>query len=77
MVQIGATDSIAKANDLIAKAKGSSHGALNGAHPFTEKVQKGKETLFRARFAGLEAASAESACKNLKRAGVSCFATKN
>ena len=77
MVQIGATDSLAKANELIARAQGTSHGTLAGARPFTEKVQKGKETLFRARFSGLEAASAESACKNLKRGGLSCFATRN
>ena len=76
MVQIGATDTVAKANDLIARAKGASRGALAAAHPFTEKVQKGKETLFRARFSGLEEASAQGACKNLKRAGLSCFATK-
>ena len=77
MIQIGATPTIAKANDLIARAKEASHGALTGAHPFTEKVQKGSETLFRARFAGLDAGGAESACRNLKRAGLSCFATKN
>ena len=77
MIQIGATDSIAKANELIARAKGQSHNLLGNAHPFTEKVQKGKETLFRARFAGLEPDAAENACKGLKRAGFSCFATKN
>jgi D-alanyl-D-alanine carboxypeptidase len=33
--------------------------------------------LYRARFAGLEAGSAEEACKVLKRSGFSCFATKN
>jgi D-alanyl-D-alanine carboxypeptidase len=40
-------------------------------------VQKGSETLYRARFAGLEADSAELACKALKRSGFSCFAMKN
>jgi D-alanyl-D-alanine carboxypeptidase len=77
MIQIGATDDIAKANDLLARAKSQSHHALNSAQPFTEKVQKGSETLYRARFAGLEEDSAESACKALKRSGFSCFATKN
>ena len=35
--------------------------------PFTEKVGKGNGTLYRARFAGLDSASAESACRSLKR----------
>ena len=77
MIQIGAPDSVAKANDLLARAKGQARGALSGAHPFTEKLQKGGTTLFRARFAGLEPDNAESACRALKRAGMSCFTTKN
>ena len=77
MIQIGATDDAAKANELIARAKSNGKGALASARPFTEKVQKGSETLYRARFAGLEADSAEAACKALKRTGMSCFATKN
>jgi D-alanyl-D-alanine carboxypeptidase len=77
MIQIGATDDVDKANELLARAKSQSHRALSSAQPFTEKVQKGSETLYRARFAGLEEDSAESACKTLKHSGFSCFATKN
>ncbi len=77
MIQIGATDDVAKANELLARAKSQGHRALSSAQPFTEKVQKGSETLYRARFAGLEEDSAELACKALKRSGFSCFATKN
>ncbi len=77
MIQIGATDDVAKANALLAKAKADGRKTLGAAQPFTEKVQKGAETLYRARFAGLEADSAELACKTLKRTGFSCFATKN
>ncbi len=77
MIQIGATDDIAKANELLARAKSQGHRALSGAQPFTEKVQKGSETLYRARFAGLEEDSAEQACRALKRSGFSCFTTKN
>ncbi len=43
----------------------------------TEKVRKGDGTLYRARFAGLDSASAESACRSLKRSGFSCFATRD
>jgi D-alanyl-D-alanine carboxypeptidase len=77
MIQIGATDDIGKATALLARAKSEGTRALTSAQPFTEKVQKGSETLYRARFAGLQAESAELACKALKRSGFSCFATRN
>ena len=75
MIQIGATEDAEKAHDLIARAK--SKAPLGTARAFTEKVQKGGGTLWRARFAGLEEDSAEAACRTLKRSGFSCFATRN
>lgn len=77
MIQIGATDDAAKAGELLARAKAEGRGALGAAKPFTEKVQKGSETLYRARFAGLAEDKAEAACKTLKRSGFACFATRN
>ncbi len=77
MIQIGATDDAEKAGALLARAKLQSHSALASARPFTEKVQKGDATLYRARFAGLEPDTAEAACKSLKKSGFACFATKN
>jgi D-alanyl-D-alanine carboxypeptidase len=77
MIQIGATPDAGKAAELLARAKSESPKMLMAAQAFTEKVQKGSETLYRARFTGLEADSAERACKSLKRSGFSCFATKN
>ncbi len=59
------------------RARAQPRGVPSTAKAFTEKVQKGKETLCRARFAGLEEQGAESACKALKRSGFSCFTTKN
>ncbi len=76
MIQIGATDDQAKANDLLAKAKSKGKTALAAAQPFTEKVKVGGETLYRARFAGLEEDQADAACKSLKRSGFQCFTTK-
>ena len=76
MIQVGATDAANKASDLLAKAR-SKAPALSGATPFTEKVKKGSETIYRARFAGLTETRAEAACKSLKRSGLSCFTTKN
>ncbi len=75
MIQIGATEGADEANHLLAKARAKA--PLASAKAFTEKVQKGRETLWRARFAGLEEDTAAAACKSLKRSGFSCFATKN
>jgi D-alanyl-D-alanine carboxypeptidase len=77
VVQIGATDDVTKANALIAKARATSRGSLASAQSYTEKVQKGDSTLYRARFAGLDDSDAQQACRQLKRSGISCFATKN
>jgi D-alanyl-D-alanine carboxypeptidase len=77
MIQIGATPDIDKATELLARAKSEGPRILARAHAFTEKIQKGSETLYRARFAGLEGGTAERLCKTLKRSGFSCFATRN
>jgi len=54
-----------KAVELLSRAKSESGKTLTTAQAFTEKVQKGSETLYRARFTGLEADSAERAAKLL------------
>ncbi len=77
MIQIGAPNDVGKANDLLQRAKAEGHGTLNHAKAYTEKVQKGTVTLYRARFAGLEADAAEAACKSLKHAGFACFTIRN
>ncbi len=77
LIQIGATDDQDKANELLARARSQGRSALASARPFTEKVQKGGETLWRARFAGLDADGAEAACKTLKKSGFGCFTTRN
>ena len=51
--------------------------ALAAADPFTERVQKGDKALYRARFAGFDKATAEAACKQLKRSDFECMAVKN
>ena len=77
MIQIGAAENPEKANLLLSRARAQVQGFPANARAFTEKVQKGNETLYRARFAGLEEQSAESTCKALKRSGFACFTTKN
>ena len=76
-IQIGATDDIDQAKDLLMRAKGEGRMSLARAQPFTEKVKKAGATLWRARFAGLDASQAEAACKTLKRSGFSCFTIKD
>ena len=73
MIQIGAPDNLAKANALLSRARERNPSTLASAKPITEKVRKGDATLYRARFAGLDSASAEAACRSLKRTGFSCF----
>lgn len=77
MIQIGATDDADKAHALLARAKARGLSALDDAHAFTQKVQKGESTLYRARFAGLDEDDAQSVCRSLKRSGFGCFAMKN
>jgi D-alanyl-D-alanine carboxypeptidase len=77
MIQIGATDDLAEANALLAHARERNRSTLAAARPVTEKVRKGEGTLYRARFAMLDSASAESACRSLKRNGFSCFPARD
>ena len=72
MIQIGAPDSLAKADALLSRAR-ERNRFLASAKPVTEKVRKGDATLYRARFAVEDSASADAACRSLKRTGFSCF----
>ena len=50
---------------------------LASADPFTERVQKGDTTFYRARFAGFDRATAEAACRQLKRNDFACITVKD
>lgn len=76
-IQIGATNDAKQADDLLTKAKFRGRRALARATPYTEKIQKGGETFWRARFAGLDARQAQLACRDLKNAGFACFTTRD
>ena len=73
IIQVGAADNPVKANALLTLARERNPSTLASAKPVTEKVRKGDATLYRARFAVLDSASAEAACRSLKRTGFSCF----
>lgn len=77
MIQLGATDDEGKAKGIISDARAKSR-TLAEAKGFTQTVERGGSTLFRARFAGFDdQTEANNACRDLKRSGFSCFATRS
>ena len=76
MIQLGATDDEAKAKEILQRAKSQGRSTLAHASAFTEKVNKGGSTLYRARFSGFDEDDAQTACKALKRSGFACFAIR-
>ena len=77
VIQIGAYGAEDEARQHLAAAKLKLHAALASADPFTERVQKGDTTLYRARFAGFDRATAEDACQQLKRNDFACITVKD
>lgn len=75
-VQIGAFPSAQEAERQLAAVKARAPGALGLATPLTQPVQQGDKTLYRARYAGLDSATANEACNALKTQGVSCLVFK-
>jgi len=78
VIQIGALDSESAARQILERAQSKVKPVLRNADPFTEEVNANGTTLFRARFSGFEAANdAEKACRQLKRSGFACFASRS
>jgi D-alanyl-D-alanine carboxypeptidase len=77
IVQVGALESEAEAQQRIEAARSHAQGLLNKADPFTESVSKGGQTLVRARFAVIDRDQAEAICKKLKHADISCMTMHN
>ena len=71
------TDDPAKANALLIRARERNRSTLASAKPVTEKVHRGEDTVYRARFAMLDSTAAESACRSLKQNGFSCFPARD
>lgn len=76
-IQIGAFGNEEEAREKLGSARGHASAILAKAKAFTEKTYKGTTQLFRARFAGLDEASAKRACEALKKNDVECYATRN
>jgi D-alanyl-D-alanine carboxypeptidase len=77
MIQIGAFPDENEARERLQSAQNIAKDILGQADAFTERVTKGRETLYRARFAGLDETSAEAACRHFKRNKIDCFTVKN
>ncbi|MBN9599817.1 MAG: SPOR domain-containing protein [Afipia sp.] len=77
IIQVGALESESEARQRLDAARDSARKLLGHADPFTETVSKGRKTLYRARFAGLDQSSAEAACRTLKRSDISCITIRN
>jgi D-alanyl-D-alanine carboxypeptidase len=77
LIQIGAYEGEDEARQHLTAAQLALHNALAAADPFTERVQKGDKAFYRARFAGFDKATAETACKQLKRSDFECMALKD
>ncbi len=77
VIQLGASDDEGKAKDILASARSRFGKILTKASPYTEKVTANGATLYRARFSGFrESGDAEQACKQIKKSGVACFASR-
>jgi D-alanyl-D-alanine carboxypeptidase len=76
VIQVGAFDDEVEAKQRLDVAQRVAKDALSAADPFTERVSKGNKTLYRARFAGLDKAQAETACASLKRGEIPCMLLK-
>ncbi|MBN9670882.1 D-alanyl-D-alanine carboxypeptidase [Labrenzia aggregata] len=74
-VQIAATETENQAIEMLKNAKARAGSALRGRKPYTEPVESGGQTLYRARFVGFDTKSAAwKACSSLKKAKYACFA---
>lgn len=77
IVQVGAFPEESAARERLRAAQSVARGILAKADPFTERVVKGSQELYRARFAVLDEATAQAACKVFKRNEIACFTLKN
>ena len=76
LIQIGAFEGEDEAKEHLSDARHKARATLASADPFTERVQKRDKTLYRARFAGFDKTTAETACKQLKRSDIACITVK-
>jgi D-alanyl-D-alanine carboxypeptidase len=77
IIQVGAFPKEAEALERLREAQSLAKNLVAKAEPFTERVTKGSQELYRARFAGFDQDAAEAACKYFKRNDIACMAIRN
>jgi D-alanyl-D-alanine carboxypeptidase len=77
IIQVGAYPAESEAHQQIASVRSKASRFLASASPFTEPVQRGSTTYYRARFAGLDRTQAEAACRFLRSNEIDCLAMRN
>ncbi len=71
-IQIGAFASATDAEDMMARAQSAAGAALDGHAAMALPLEIEGRQIYRARFAGFDAAKAERACQDLKRSAFEC-----
>jgi D-alanyl-D-alanine carboxypeptidase len=73
VIQLGAFPAEDQAKDRLSEAQTVGKALLANASSFTERVMKGRQELYRARFAGFDRNAAEAACSYFKRNDIECI----
>ena len=73
-IQVGAFPEQSQAAARIASLRGKLSRLLENKHGFTMQADKGGDVIYRARFAGFDAASARRVCSKISHLGTSCLA---
>jgi D-alanyl-D-alanine carboxypeptidase len=77
IIQVGAFPKETEAQERLREAQSLARHFVAKAEPFTERVTKGNQELYRARFAGFDQDAAEAACRYFKRNDIACMAIRN
>ncbi len=76
-IQIGAFSDVREARERLDDARRLSPGLLAQARAATPTVQANGRTLYRARFVGLDAGTAATACTQLRRQRIDCLVARS
>jgi D-alanyl-D-alanine carboxypeptidase len=72
-IQIGAFPDKSQAEASLTALRGASVPELSGKQSYTMVMQQGSKIVYRARFAGFDAATARKACGTIKKRGGDCM----
>jgi D-alanyl-D-alanine carboxypeptidase len=73
-IQVGTYPSKTDAQTELNRIRQGTGEVLKGKQAFTVQVQRGEETIYRARFSGFTETAAKSACRKLAAQGFTCLA---